>query len=63
MLKQRLVKVPVRYFDELGIPSEAREAVYFAVLGNEFIFGNRSNLPNVTGARRKVILGTLVPGD
>lgn len=56
---ERDLRVPVRSFDELGIPSEAREAAYFAVLANEFIHGNYSNLPSATGARERVILGSL----
>jgi anhydro-N-acetylmuramic acid kinase len=60
-LGRRLPDVPMEQFDALGIPSEAREAAYMAVLANEFLMGHASNLPSATGAKRKVILGTLVP--
>lgn len=43
----------------LGIPPEAREAVSFAVLANEFIAGNPGNLPSVTGASREALLGSI----
>ena len=58
-LGKRLGGLPVRSFDELGVQSEAREAAYFAVLANEFIHGNYSNLPNATGAKARTILGSM----
>jgi len=58
-LSKRLGRVPIRPFEELGIRSEAREAAYFAVLANEFIHGNYSNLPNATGAKARTILGSM----
>ena len=58
-LSKRLGGVPIRPFEELGIRSEAREAAYFAVLANEFIHGNYSNLPAATGAKTKAILGSM----
>ncbi|MEM3257513.1 MAG: anhydro-N-acetylmuramic acid kinase [Thermoproteota archaeon] len=63
MIRKRLPQVPILPFDILGFPSEARESIYFAVLANEFIHGNKANLPNVTGASKRVLLGTLVPGN
>lgn len=48
--------------EKYGIPSDAIEAVSFAILANETIHGNYSNLPSVTGAKRKVILGKIIPG-
>jgi len=58
-LSKRLGGVPIRSFDELGVQSEAREAAYFAVLANEFIHGNYSNLPTATGAKKRAILGSM----
>ena len=58
-LSKRLEGVPVRSFDELGVQSEAREAAYFAVLANEFVHGNYSNIPNATGAKSRTLLGSM----
>jgi len=48
--------------DDYGIPVNAKEAVAFAVLANELISGNTTNLPRVTGAQRKVPLGKIALG-
>ena len=45
--------------DELNVPSDAREAMAFAILANEAIHGHATALPSVTGARRAVVLGKL----
>ncbi len=48
----------VRLSNEFGVPSDAKEAMCFAILANETVAGNPTNLPRVTGAKRKVVLGT-----
>lgn len=45
--------------DDLGLSSDAKEAVCFAILANETICGNAANLPRVTGASRATILGSI----
>lgn len=53
-------KVKVHKTDErFGIPSGAREAMCFAVLANETLSGRPSNLPRATGAKERVLLGSL----
>ena len=39
--------------------SDFKEAIWFALLGNEFLKGHFSNAPSVTGANRRVSLGKL----
>ncbi len=58
-LQKRLAPALVWTSDDLGLPAEAKEAVAFAILANEFAAGNPSNLPSVTGARSETILGEL----
>ncbi len=56
-LLSRYFKIPVRLSDEFGIPSDIKEAVCFAVLANETISGNPSNIKSVTGAKEMTVLG------
>ncbi len=58
-LAKRLAPVPVLTHESMGINSEAKEAIAFALLANETLLGNPSNLPSVTGAARPVLLGKL----
>lgn len=51
--------VSINSLNKFGITSDSKEAVCFAVLANETISGNFSNLPSVTGASRKTILGKI----
>ena len=60
-LRTRLDPILVLDYGRLGIPAEAKEAVLMAVLANEHISGKLSNLPQVTGAGRAVVLGHLHP--
>jgi len=54
---ERYFNVPVKFTDEFGISSDAKEAICFAVLANETISGNPSNIKSVTGARERTVLG------
>ena len=45
--------------DDLGVPSQAREAVCFALLAAATLDGEPSNVPNATGAARRVVLGSV----
>ncbi len=51
--------VPVRRSDELGVPSDAREAMAFAVLADMTLRGMPAHLPPVTGAGAPRLLGKL----
>jgi anhydro-N-acetylmuramic acid kinase len=53
--------VPVRSSAEFGLDPDFKEAVAFAVFGALTAWGEASNLPAATGARRPVILGDLTP--
>jgi anhydro-N-acetylmuramic acid kinase len=53
------VGVKLRLMDELGMPSQAKEAVAFALLGWLTWHRLPGNVPSATGASRPVILGKL----
>ena len=54
--------VPVRTTDELGMPSAAKEAYAFAVLGFLTVHGLGGTVPSCTGAGHSSILGSVTPG-
>jgi anhydro-N-acetylmuramic acid kinase len=58
-LSDALAPLRVRRIDEFGIPSEAKEAVAFALIGHATLMGRPANLPRVTGARHTALLGKL----
>jgi anhydro-N-acetylmuramic acid kinase len=58
-LQQYFASVPVRRIESVGFSSDAKEAVCFAVLANETISENPSNVPRVTGATKPVVLGKI----
>lgn len=58
-LSSRFCPVRVLTSDELGMPTDAKEAVAFAVLANRTISGMSGNLPGATGADRAVVLGKI----
>ena len=58
-LRRYFAPAKIMTSDELGISSDSKEAVCFAILANETISGNPSNVPGVTGASRPTILGKI----
>ncbi|MEU3755518.1 anhydro-N-acetylmuramic acid kinase [Streptomyces olivoreticuli] len=62
MLGAALPGVAVRTSDELGMPSAAKEAYAFAVLGFLSAHGLPGSVPACTGARHARVLGSLTPG-
>lgn len=53
------VGLKVRLSDEFGLPTEAKEAVAFALLAFQTWRHQPSNLPSATGAKRPAILGKI----
>lgn len=59
LLKDALSPIRLTPVSDFGIPTEAKEALSFAVLANETLSGRPSNIPAATGATRHVILGNI----
>jgi anhydro-N-acetylmuramic acid kinase len=60
-LEQRLPALPIELTDALGIGADWVEAVAFAWLARQTLSGLPGNLPQVTGAKGKRILGAIYP--
>lgn len=63
MLRERLPGVAVVTCEDVGMSSDAKEAIAFAILANDAVHGYPTNVPAATGARRRVVLGKIVPGS
>lgn len=53
---------PISVLDvsEIGMSGDAKEAIAFAILANEAVHGNYSNVPNATGALDRKVLGKFI---
>ncbi|MBQ8160029.1 MAG: anhydro-N-acetylmuramic acid kinase [Clostridia bacterium] len=58
-LRELLPSTRVLTQEDLGMSSQAKEGIAFAVLANEAIFASCGNMPNVTGARHPVVMGKI----
>jgi anhydro-N-acetylmuramic acid kinase len=63
MLREALAPLPVRTGEDIGIDSDAKEAVAFAALAWAFLHGEPGSVPAATGARGTRVLGSLTPGS
>jgi anhydro-N-acetylmuramic acid kinase len=53
------LRLKLRRTDEFGIPTQAKEAVAFAVLAYQTWHREPANIPSATGAKRPVVLGKI----
>lgn len=58
-LRQALPECIIQTQEDLGLDSDAKEAVAFAILANEALFGIPNNVPSATGARHGVVMGRI----
>jgi anhydro-N-acetylmuramic acid kinase len=58
-LTELCAPTPVRDTTALGVDPKAKEAVAFAVLANETLFGHPGNVPRATGASGPRVLGKI----
>jgi anhydro-N-acetylmuramic acid kinase len=61
LLRENLPTTEILTTDELGLPSNAKEAVAFALLGAATLDNHPSNVPSCTGASAAVVLGSITP--
>jgi anhydro-N-acetylmuramic acid kinase len=62
LLSELLDPAQVRLHEDFGVPSLGREAIYFALMGHEALFGRPNTVPSCTGATHAVVMGKIVPG-
>jgi anhydro-N-acetylmuramic acid kinase len=62
MLAAHLDPVPVVTHEALGIDSDYKEALVFAVLAYETWHNRPATLPSLTGASHASVLGQITPG-
>lgn len=58
-LKRSFSRVRVETVETVGMSSDAKEAICFALLANEAIAGNPANVLGATGAKRSTVLGKI----
>jgi anhydro-N-acetylmuramic acid kinase len=61
MLRKELDGVKILTSDKLGVNSDAKEAISFAILACATIKGIANNVPSATGADAPLILGKITP--
>jgi anhydro-N-acetylmuramic acid kinase len=62
LLSELLDPAQIRLHEDFGLPSVGREAVYFALMGHEALYGRPNTVPSCTGAGHSVVMGKVVPG-
>ncbi|MBI3585459.1 MAG: anhydro-N-acetylmuramic acid kinase [Nitrospinae bacterium] len=60
MISRELKSIRVRTSNSYGFPPETIESIAFAILGYATLKGAPANLPQVTGARKRVVLGKII---
>ncbi|MCU1349424.1 MAG: anhydro-N-acetylmuramic acid kinase, partial [Acidobacteria bacterium] len=55
MLRERLPNVPLMSHEDLGIDSNAKEAIALAIIANDAVAGLNTNIPGATGGRPTVL--------
>ncbi len=61
-LRRLLPEARIATHEDFGIPSQAKEALSFAILAAQAIRGLPNTLPSCTGASHAVVMGKILPG-
>ena len=59
LLKEYFENIEIKTTSAYGLDEDFKEAIGFAILANETIHGNVSNVPSATGAKRAAVLGKI----
>jgi len=51
----------LKTLEDVGMASDAKEAIAFAILAYQTLCGKPGNMPSVTGAAKEVVLGSITP--
>jgi anhydro-N-acetylmuramic acid kinase len=62
MLGEILKPTPLLTHEDIGLSSDHKEALLFALLAHETWHARPGNLPSMTGARHPVVMGQITPG-
>ncbi len=62
LLQSLLPTAKVMTHEDVGLDSDNKEALVFALLAHETWHGRAGNLPSLTGAKYPVVLGQITPG-
>ena len=62
MINELLPGKEVATSGRYGLRDDAKEAVIFTILGNDFLHGVVNNVPSATGASKQVVMGKLALG-
>lgn len=63
MIRELLAPAKVMSHEDIGISSDFKEALVFAVLAHETWYGRVGTLPSLTGASQATILGQITPAQ
>lgn len=63
MLADQIAPARIGVIDDFGMPSDAKEAVAFALMAYETWHNRPGNLPSATEAHKAVVLGSITPGN
>jgi anhydro-N-acetylmuramic acid kinase len=62
MLSREVAPTPVLTSESVGLSSDYKEGLIFALLAHETWHNRPNNLPSLTGAASRVVLGQITPG-
>lgn len=63
LLQGLVAPATVMTHEDVGLSTDFKEGLVFAILAHETIHNRPGNLPSLTGAGRRVVLGQITPGE